>query len=152
MTRPVDIGILFGLAYQAFTDALHADLAAHGFTDLGAAYGYVFRALARESLHLHELASRLGMTDQGASKIVNQMVARGYVERRPDPHDGRAKELRLAARGRAALATARRFHAAYERRLRTRLGHRRVSAARRWLEDIVADTGSDAATARLRAL
>lgn len=152
MTTPVDIGILFGLAYQTFTDALHAELESHGFADLGGAYGYVFRALASEALHLHELATRLGMTDQGALKIVNEMVARGYVDRTPDPDDGRAKELRLASRGRTALATARRFHAAYERKLRAKLGDTCVNATRRLLEEVVADTGTDAATARLRAL
>lgn len=152
MTSPVDIGILFGLAYQTFTDALQADLEARGFTDLGGAYGYVFRALASEALHLHELASRLGMTDQGASKIVSEMVARGYVDRSPDPHDGRAKELRLATRGRTALAAARRFHATYERKLRAKLGDSSVDAVRRVLEEMVADTGTEAATARLRAL
>jgi DNA-binding MarR family transcriptional regulator len=152
MTSPVDIGILFGLAYQTFTDALHADLESRGFTDLGNAYGYVFRALASESLHLHELASRLGMTDQGALKIINEMVARGYVERTADPHDGRAKELRLASRGRSALAAARRFHTVYERQLRAKLGESCVKTARRMLEAMIAETGTAAATARLRAL
>jgi DNA-binding MarR family transcriptional regulator len=152
MTSPVDLGILLGLAYQGFTDELRADLEKRGFPDLGSAYGYVFRALAVEALHLHELASRLGMTAQGAAKIVNEMVARGYVERKPDPQDGRAKELRLAARGRAALAAARRFHATYERHLRSKLGESTVAEARRMLESMVESSGRDAATSPLRAL
>ena len=152
MTSPVDLGILIGLAYQAFTDELRADLEARGFADLGGAYGYVFRALAVEALHLQELAARLGMTAQGATKIVNQMVARGYVERRPDPQDGRAKELRLASRGRAALAAARRFHAMYEHRLRLKLGESTVVGARQMLESMVARAGTDAASTPLRAL
>jgi DNA-binding MarR family transcriptional regulator len=152
MTSPVDLGILLGLAYQTFTDELRADLETRGFPDLGSAYGYVFRALAVEVLNLHELASRLGMTAQGATKIVNEMVSRGYVERKPDPQDGRAKELRLAPRGRAALAAARRFHATYERRLRSKLGENAVAEARRMLEFMVASSGRDATTTPLRAL
>jgi DNA-binding MarR family transcriptional regulator len=151
MDNPVDLGILLGLAFQTFSDELRAEIAAEGFDDLGSAYGYVFRALARESLQLTELADRLGMTAQGASKLVSEMEAREYVERRPDPEDGRAKRLRLAPRGRAALAFARRFHAAYERRLRAELGERHVTTLRRVLDHMVASGGKDPATALLRA-
>lgn len=151
MENGVDLGILLGLSFQAFSDELRAELFAAGFDDLGGAYGYVFRALAVEALHLTELAERLGMTAQGASKIVSEMEARKYVERRPDPEDGRAKRLHLAARGRAALALARKFHAVYERRLRAELGDRNVSVVRRALEAMVARGGKDASTALLRA-
>jgi DNA-binding MarR family transcriptional regulator len=152
MARDVDVdfGIVLGLAYQAFTDALRADLAARGYEDLGSAYGYVFRALAAEALHQNELARRLGMTAQGMYKIIGEMVARGYVERAPDPEDGRANRLRLAARGRAALAAARRFHSGYERRLRAELGESRVDDVRRVLTAMVGSS-ADGASAVLRA-
>jgi DNA-binding MarR family transcriptional regulator len=151
MENGVDLGILLGLSFQAFSDELKAELRDEGFDDLGGSYGYVFRALSVEPLQLNELAQRLGMTAQGASKIVSEMEARKYVERRPDPEDGRAKRLRLAARGRAALGCARKFHAAYERRLRAELGDRNVSVMRRVLEAMVARGGKDATTALLRA-
>ena len=150
MASPIDLGILLGLSYQAFVDELRAALEAEGFTDLGPSDGYVFRALGAEELHLRALAGRLGMTDQGAAKIVDDMEARGYVERRAHPDDGRIKRLRLARRGRAALAAARRFHAAYERRLAQRLGSREVTVFRRVLEAIA--VRGDAAEARLRPL
>jgi DNA-binding MarR family transcriptional regulator len=151
MENATDLGILLGLALQTFSDALRAEIAAEGFDDLGGAYGYVFRALARESLQLNELADQLGMTAQGASKLVSEMEARKYVERRPDPEDGRAKRLRLATRGRAALAFARKFHATYERRLCAELGERHVATLRRVLDHMVSSGGKDPATALLRA-
>lgn len=151
MENAVDLGILLGLAFQTFSEELRAEIAAEGFDDLGGAYGYVFRALAREPLQLNELADRLGMTAQGASKIVSEMEARRYVERRPDPEDGRAKRLRLGARGRAALAFARKFHAAYERRLCADLGERHVATLRRVLDHMVSKGGNDPTTALLRA-
>lgn len=112
-----DLGILLGLAYQAFVEKLNAHLRASGFEDLGRWYGYVFRALRAEPLSLRELADRLEMTSAGAMKIIDEMEARGYVERVPDASDGRVKRLRLAARGKKALSTARRFHASFERDL-----------------------------------
>lgn len=150
MASAIDFGILLGLSYQAFVEELRSALHARGFTDLGPHYGYVFRALDAEALHLRALAGRLGMTDQGMAKIVDEMEARGYLERYPDPSDGRIKRLRLARRGRAALAAARRFHALYERRLAERLGARDVATARRVLESIGA--GRDAAATHLRPL
>ncbi|HQX59233.1 MAG: MarR family transcriptional regulator [Rhodoferax sp.] len=152
MTSPVDFGVLLGLAYQVFVDELQIDLRVRGFDDIGTAYGYVFRALDAEELHLRQLAERLGMSDQGAAKIVNEMEQRGYLERHPDPVDGRIKKLRLSSRGAKALATARRFHAAYVRRLGKSLSEDDLAATRRVLEAVVASHGTDAAHARLRAM
>jgi MarR family transcriptional regulator for hemolysin len=150
--EPADFGILLGLAYQTCTDELRSTLRAAGFDDLGTAYGYVFRALASEPLHLNELATRLGITNQGTVKIVNEMEARGYVTRRADAEDGRAKFISLAPRGRSALTHARRFHAEYERRLARRFGKEDARQFRELLERLIATTGTEAARARLRAL
>jgi DNA-binding MarR family transcriptional regulator len=117
LSSDTDIGILLGLAYGAFVDEMHADLAARGFDDLGRSYGYVFRVLADGDRSLSELAALLEMTLPGAGKIVDEMEGRGYVERHPDAADRRVKRLRLSTRGRAALRAARAFHRRFERRL-----------------------------------
>jgi DNA-binding MarR family transcriptional regulator len=146
----LDLGILLGLAYQRFTDQLWQALGTQGFDDLGRAYGYVFRALAAEQLSQRELAARLDITDQGMAKILGEMVERGYVERRPDPTDSRVKRLRLARRGREALAAARRFHAQFERDLARAQGAGAVTTLRRVLAAVAAAGGDDPAQARLR--
>jgi DNA-binding MarR family transcriptional regulator len=96
---------------------MRADLAGQGFDDLGRSYGYVFRVLGDGDRSLSQLAGLLGMTLPGAGKIVDEMEARGYVERQPDRSDRRVKRLALSRRGRAALKAARAFHRDYERRL-----------------------------------
>src|SRR4051812_14576922 len=143
----VDFGILLGLAYQGFVDLLRGELARRGFDDLGGAYGYVFRTLAEEEPSQRDLARRLQITDQGMAKIVAEMVERRYVERKPDPDDGRVNRLRLGPRGRAALAAARRFHDAFESELGRSLGKPGVRQLRRMLERIVERAG-DPDTAR----
>lgn len=150
--QAIDLGILLGLAYQSFTDLLRASLAKQGFDDLGGAYGYVFRALADEQPSQRELARRLGITDQGMAKILSEMVERRYVERQVDPEDSRVKRLRLGARGRTALAAARRFHATFERQLAGEVGAASVGKLRRLL-NAIAERGldPDLAHARLRA-
>ena len=134
---PTDFGILLGLAYQRFKTELELSLAKHGYDDIRSAYGYVFRALADGSLKLGELARRLGITDQGMLKIVQGMEQRGYGAREADPDDGRANRVALAKRGRAALATARRFHANFERELGETLGTAETAKFRALLERLV---------------
>jgi DNA-binding MarR family transcriptional regulator len=69
-----------------------------------------------------------------------------------DPDDSRVKRLRLAPRGRAALAAARRFHATFERQLGIEQGEAAVRKLRQLLR-VVAERGGDhdLAHSRLRA-
>ena len=82
-----DLGIQLGLAYAAFVDWLNAEMAAAGFDDLGARFGYLFRALADGPATLTDLADGLRMSTQGAAKILTEMQARGYVRRVAHPTD-----------------------------------------------------------------
>jgi DNA-binding MarR family transcriptional regulator len=134
--QPVDLGILLGVAFQEFVRNLHAAHAAAGFADLGSSDGFVFRSLAGGPMTVSALAGHLEITKQGAAQIIDDMERRGYVERRPDPADRRAKLVRLSARGERALAIARRFHRACERRLARTYGAQAVSTLRIMLEAI----------------
>lgn len=132
-SEPLDFGVLLNVAFAAFKDALDADLASAGFDDIGTSFGYVFRLLSEAPCNLSELALRLGMSAPGALKVVDDMVAKGYVARSTDADDRRIKRLELTGRGRAALARARAFHEKYEQALVQRVGERQVSATRKLL-------------------
>jgi DNA-binding MarR family transcriptional regulator len=143
--RPThDLGVLLTLALGAFKERLHAHLADAGHDDLGPSFGFVFRSLADQPLSLAELAGRLGISSQGALKIVSEMIERGYVERRDDAHDARVRRLLLTVRGQSALREARRFHARVERDLVAALGAKRVAAARAALEVLAGEAAIDA--------
>lgn len=146
MTTPyltVDLGVLFNLAYGAFVARLHAAMEQAGFRDLGQSFGYVFRLLDAGPASLVSLASRLQITSQGALKIVADMEAKGYVERRGDPDDARVRTVALTARGREALQTARRFHADFEANLANEVGASNAAVLRSTLEHIVANARTD---------
>jgi len=147
--QPVDLGILLGVAYQEFVRELHAAHAAAGFADLGRSDGFVFRSLADRPMTVSELAGHLEITKQGAAQIIGDMERRGYVEREPDPADRRARPVRLSARGKQALANARRFHRDYERRLAGNYGDEAVSTLRAMLEAVAG--AEQAVDPRLRA-
>jgi len=149
MATQEDFGILLGLAYQSFVDQLRASLKRRGFDDLGPAYGYVVRAIASESMNQRELAAQLGITAQGAGKIIREMQKGGYIERDADAKDARARRLALGPRGRDLLSAARQFHKRYEEKLSKGLGARAV-AIRKLLIHIVNETVDTGIKRRLR--
>jgi len=146
----LDFGILLVLAYQQFVIELRAELTEQGFTDQGRSDGYVLRALSESPMTTSELAERLEISKQGAGQIVEDMERRDYLERRPDPRDGRARLLHLSEHGRAALTAARRFHQRYERRLVREHGAEAVETLRAVLGAMVGE--GQAADPRIRAL
>ena len=88
-------------------------------------------AMARLAARIHENGSRLtdladaaGVTKQTAYVLVEQLVTGGYVERTPDPSDGRARLIRVAPRGRRVQRIARRVEADVLREWEEHLGSR----------------------------
>ena len=134
-----DLGIVVLLAYQGFVRRLHEDMAEHGYDDLGRSDGVVFRMLHAGPRTVSDLAGRLEITKQGAAQIIEDMERRGYVVRRPDPADARARLVELSERGRGALAAARDFHRRFEQSLVRRHGREDVAAVRAVLATMAAE-------------
>ena len=57
-------------------------------------------------IRLTELADRAQLSLAATSELVNDLEEMGYLVRRPDPADGRAKLIDLTKRGRDAMAAA----------------------------------------------
>ncbi len=149
-TDPLDFGVLLNVAFGAFKQQLHRHLERSGFGDVGPSFGYVFRLLLAQPANLREVAERLGISAPGALKVVDDMEAKGYVERSEHAQDKRIKQLTLTSRGRAAVEAARSFHAQFERELAQRLGASDVAAARHVLEQMVAHMSDAELEAGLR--
>jgi DNA-binding MarR family transcriptional regulator len=54
-------------------------------------------------LSVKELSDRLGVSLPGASRIVDALLRRGWLERREDPDDRRMKRVGITAEGRSVL-------------------------------------------------
>ncbi len=63
----------------------------------------VFAQIRPDGSRLTELAAGANMTPQSMGGIVDELESMGYVERRPDPRDRRAKLITLTELGRAAV-------------------------------------------------
>ncbi|QIY94966.1 MarR family winged helix-turn-helix transcriptional regulator [Streptomyces sp. S1D4-11] len=70
------------------------------------AYGFAFTRLAPDGATVTDLATHLGMTKQAASQLVDELVRKGYAERRPYPGDARARLVVLTERGWACTRAA----------------------------------------------
>src|SRR3954465_2684213 len=105
---------------------LNAAVAERGFEDLRPALSVVFQHLRDEGSRVTEIAERAQLTKPTVVYLVNELEALGYVERAPDPQDGRAKVVIATARGRAGVDGARRAAAEIEREIAALIGADRM--------------------------
>lgn len=70
------------------------------------AHSRLFESLDADGTRLATLATRAQMTHQSMGELIDAMERAGYVERVPDPADGRARLVRLTPQGQAMMRTA----------------------------------------------
>jgi DNA-binding MarR family transcriptional regulator len=132
-------------AHRALTAELVVELEERGWPELRASQAsLVLNVDRRSGTRLTELARRAGVTKQAMMVVVDELEVRGFVRRTPDPDDGRAKVVRLTARGRTLGAECRRAVAAGEARTRRTLGGRRYEGLREAL-DLLLETEEETA-------
>jgi DNA-binding MarR family transcriptional regulator len=114
-------------------------MAAAGFEDVREGHGCVFGFIdLDEGSRLTDLADRAGLTKQAVGEAVAELERLGYLERVPDPEDGRAKIIKLTARGVDAARMGRRLFAEIENDWAARYGEERVALLRELVEEIAA--------------
>ena len=126
-------------AYRALDVELEAALEDRGAVEVTPTQARALLLVDRTGTRLTELAARAGVTKQAMMQMVDELQANGFLRRTPDPEDGRAKMVRLTARGLRQRATARQALAAIEARIKRRLGNRRYDALRVLLEELIAE-------------
>ena len=85
-------------------EELAQQLESDGYGEIPPAYHALFENIDPNGTRLTELATRAEMTHQSMSELVAAIERRGWVERRPDPTDGRARLVRLTPEGRRLTA------------------------------------------------
>jgi DNA-binding MarR family transcriptional regulator len=114
-------------------------MATAGFDDVREGHGCVFGFIDLEhGSRLTDLADRSGLTKQAVGEAVAELERKGYLERVPDPEDGRAKIIKLTPRGVDAALTGRRLFAEIENDWAERYGEERVADLRACAEEIAA--------------
>jgi DNA-binding MarR family transcriptional regulator len=138
LQRQIPLHGLLEFSFDAVIEEFRGELEQSEFNDVRLTHGCVFRYMKERGLRLTEIAERGNMTKQSAGEVVDDLVARGYVERVPDPDDRRAKLVCLTARGEEAQTYGFYILAEIEKRWGERYGVERVADLRAILEEIAA--------------
>lgn len=93
------IGPLLRDPALTLNELISEGLAAAGFADFRPAHGTVGQHIADEGSRVTELAELAQVSKPTIVYLVNDLERLGYVERVPDPADGRAKLVRMTERG-----------------------------------------------------
>jgi DNA-binding MarR family transcriptional regulator len=130
---------LLAVAFDDFCEGLERRLADTPYNDIRISHGCVFGNIDPDGTRLTELAERARMTKQSVGEVTSDLEQRGYVERVPDPTDGRAKIIRLTERGRDAQALGVGLIDELEQEWAERFGAERVAALREALETVTGE-------------
>lgn len=97
--------VLLGAGRMTYGRAIRAGYAEAGFDDIPRLGPRLLGGIRRNGGSVGsvgKVAKDFGISKQAASKLVDTLVIRGYVERGTDPEDRRRLTLKLTERGREA--------------------------------------------------
>jgi DNA-binding MarR family transcriptional regulator len=97
----------------------------------------VFAQIDPAGTRLSELARGANMSPQAMGELVDELESLGYVVRRPDPRDRRAKLIVLTRKGQACVEAGRATIEYLEDEITQRLGQRGHRQLRRMLEKLL---------------
>jgi DNA-binding MarR family transcriptional regulator len=130
MTSEPFVGLLMFIASRDVETRVVAAMRRAGIDDITLAQARVAARIGPHGTRLTDLAEQAQVTKQTATAIVDRLEASGYVERVPDPTDGRARLVRLTDKAATLLPIARAEEAQIEREWEAHLGARRMRELR----------------------
>ena len=139
--QAVNTVALLGQAYSLLGFRIVDGVVGAGFPQKPA-HSAVFAQISPEGSRLTELARGANMSPQAMGELVDELEELGYVVRRPDPTDRRAKLIVLTPRGRACIRAGIVTIEGLEQQLTDRLGERGHQQLRRLLTRLL--DGDDA--------
>lgn len=142
----LDLGHLAFFLGLRVNELVRARGIAAGFAKLRESHGYVIQHLIEADRSITELAWRMEVTQQAASKAVAELIALGALEAVPG-HDRRERRVRLSQRGWEAVKTARKHRRQIDGRIERAVGTIRYEAARSTLIECLEALGG---TKRIR--
>jgi DNA-binding MarR family transcriptional regulator len=143
---PVDrlaIGQLLVRLLREFRAELFAPAAEHGYPDMRQPHMHIFGNVGIDGVRLTDLAARAQLSLATTSELVSELQDLGYLERRPDPADRRAKLIFPTKRGRRALDDAGGRVAEIEKHWAEVVGAARFADACRTLNELLGKLDSE---------
>ncbi|MGW3508660.1 MarR family winged helix-turn-helix transcriptional regulator [Streptomyces sp. NPDC000994] len=138
-----DLAVLAARILFSVQRELFAALAEQGFDDIQPRAGAVLAYLRADGVRASELARASGRHKQVIGSLVDDLERLGYVERRPDPADRRAKLICPTERGLLQMEAAASIIRTIEERHAKALGRQEYAAFKAALQR-VADLQAEA--------
>jgi DNA-binding MarR family transcriptional regulator len=107
-----------------------------GHKELRPAHARLMVFLGWEGSRITDIARAQDVTKNAVGQLVTELEDLGYVERVPDPADGRAKIVRYTRKGRALIADAATIAEKLDAEVEAIVGTRRLDELRSTLADI----------------
>jgi DNA-binding MarR family transcriptional regulator len=133
---PPLIGALLRVPWEAVQRHMLQRLHERGFDDFDPAYLIVVRYPGPQGARPSELAARLQISKQALNYLLGELERLDYLERRPDPDDGRARRIALTRRGTAAAKVIREAVTEMETTWGQQLGPKRFAQLRKLLLEL----------------
>jgi DNA-binding MarR family transcriptional regulator len=133
-----DLGVLASQLNISVQEELFARLGAAGYDDLHSRHWTVLAYLDEDGIRATELARLSGRHKQIVGRLVDELEQLGYVERRADPQDRRAKLVVPTERGLEQLRLGDEIVAQIEARHASEIGGRNYAEFRDALRAVVA--------------
>jgi len=135
---PQALSWLLRRAVRRYAAPVAEALDSAGFGDLPQRGVWAVSALAQSKPGLsgRDLVTRMGISKQAISQLVESLVTLGYVARRPAPDDRRRTLLQLTARGRGAARVIDETVARMEAGMASTLGRERLHQLHRALVEL----------------
>lgn len=136
------LGALLRSPYRKLSRHVYERVATGGFPGIRPSHSAVFRHISPDGTRLTALAGMADMTKQSMAYLVSHLEANGYLRITADPSDGRAKLVKLTAKGRRLIVTLIDASAEAELNMAKVIGAREMAALRRGLAalDAAADS------------
>src|SRR5262245_35034932 len=147
---PPKIGALLRLPWEAVTHRILRALHEQGFDDIDAPQLGVILWPGPEGMRPSELAARMRVTKQALNYLLGELERLGYLERRPDPDDRRARRIALTDRGQSLVPVIRNAVDEVEREWAEALGEERFALLRDLLVELNEEVAPGAAKSRER--
>jgi len=126
---------LLSMAVTAGLEELHEELTRNGHPGFRPAHGYALLAILDGLDTASDVAPRLGITKQGAAKLLQWLLEEEYVAYSDARSgDARRRPVVVTERGRAVVQLSADVQAGIEARWAAQVGERRMATARRVLE------------------
>ena len=138
--KQLDLSYLALFLWHRVNELVVERLIKAGYSNVRETHGYVVQHLIGGERSISDLARRMGVSQQAASKTIAEMAHLGILELTTAP-DRRAKMVRISERGWESIHLSRRARAQIDRRLTKAIGIDRHQQAKDCLVACLSELG-----------